>query len=56
MTFEEYFENLDMNPDDVENGFCPFTRKSCMGISCQMSASDGGIFSGCGLCEKGKGE
>jgi len=49
-TYEEYFDKMEFDEDSgYENGFCPFTRKPCMGADCQTGLFKDGIFYGCAM-------
>jgi len=55
LDYEAYFKKVDYSEETAyENGFCPFTRKPCMGTDCQLGVVDGNIFYGCGLAKKGE--
>ena len=48
--YEAYFKHMEYAEElAYENGFCPFTRKPCMGSDCQCGVSEDAIFFGCGL-------
>ena len=50
LDYEAYFKKIDYSEEIAyENGFCPLTRKPCMGTDCQLGVVDGNIFYGCGL-------
>ena len=50
LEYENYFEKMDYSEEGVyENGFCPFTRRPCMGTDCQLGVISNDIFEGCGL-------
>ena len=50
MDYEQYFKHCDYDEEEAyTEGFCPFTRKVCMGSDCQLGVFFDGIFYGCGL-------
>lgn len=53
MDYEEYFASMEYE-ENYENGFCPFSRKPCMGTDCQLSVVYKAEFSGCQLAEWGR--
>ena len=55
MDYEEYYKRLEYSEEIIyENGFCPFTRKPCMGTDCQLSVNYKAEFAGCQLAEWGR--
>lgn len=53
MDYEEYFASMEYE-ENYENGFCPFSRKKCMGSDCQLSDFSDDIFHGCKLAQRSR--
>lgn len=52
MTYEEYYAAMDYADEGrYDNGFCPMTRKPCMGSDCQIGNVVDEVFTRCGLVD-----